>query len=228
MNGSRSVCRLVLLTLWLATLSVSRCAVAQEAAGETLYRALYQALSPSLKLSGYSRLRPVQRIVSKDPAVSPSEIRVRIDAGRGPIELTPAADGRVDFPMSEALLAENPPVRSNQPRGSLSVSVSFEIELGEGDGLPYAVLAEGIDQAQQALTEVEPGLAGHRVAGIEFSFPPGSDARVQIVDPRLEALLIADRQGHVRLRNDPRLRESGASVRWSPRPLRAVPYLTAR
>lgn len=228
MNGSGPVARHARLMLVLVTLLLSGPAAAQEAAGETPYRALYQVLSPSLKLSGYSRLRPIQRIVSKDPAVPASEIRVRIEAGNGPIELTPAADGRVEFPMSEALLAENPPVRSNQPRGSLSVSVSFEIDLGEGDGLPYAVLAEGIDQAQQALAEVEPGLAGHRVAGIEFSFPPDSDARVQIIDPRLEALLMADRQGHVRLRNDPRLRESGASVRWSPKPLRAVPYLTAR
>lgn len=202
--------------------------LAAQSGGETPYRALYGALSPSLKLAGYTRLKPVQRIVSKSAAVPPEDIRVSIHASGGVIELTPSADGRVDFPMTESLLAENPPVRSNQPRGSLSVSVSFEIDLGDGDGLSYAALAEGIDQAQTALGEVEPSLAGRRVAGIEFSFPPGTEGRLQIVDDRLEELLVADRAGFVRLRNDPRLRESGATVRWSPRPLRAVPYLTSR
>lgn len=197
-------------------------------AGETPYRALYQALSPSLKLAGYTRLKPIQRIVSKNPDVAPAAIVVSIHAAGGVLDIKPEADGRVTFPMTETLLAENPPVRSNQPRGSLSVSVSFEIDLGAGDRLPYAVLAEGMDQAQQALAEVEPSMAGRRVAGIEFTFPPGAEGRVQIVDARLEELLIADRQGYVRLRNDPRLRESGAEVRWTPRPLRAMPYLTAR
>lgn len=214
-----------LLLLWL--LLSCGVAAAQTPGGETPYRALYGALSPSLKLAGYSRLKPVQRIVSKNASVAPDSILVSIHADSGVIEVRPARDGRVDFPMSEALLTENPPVRSNQPRGSLSVSVSFEIDLGDGDSLSYAELAKGIDQAQQALAAVEPALAAQRVAGIEFSFPPGVDARLQIVDPRLEELLVADREGFVRLRNDPRLRDSGAVVRWTPRPLRAVPYLTA-
>lgn len=216
--------RLIALVLLLTALVSAP--LAAQSGGETPYRALYGALSPSLKLAGYSRLKPVQRIVSKNAEVAPDAIRVSIHAASGVIELTPTADGRVDFPMSEALLAENPPVRSNQPRGSLSVSVSFEIDLGDGDGLPYAELALGMEQAQTALGEVEPALAGRRVAGIEFSFPPGTEARLQIIDARLEELLVADRAGFVRLRNDPRLRESGAMVRWTPRPLRAVPYLT--
>lgn len=222
MNRLRSLTATLLLLAVLASAPL-----AAQSGGETPYRALYGALSPSLKLAGYSRLKPVQRIISKSAAVPPGDIRVSIHAASGVIELTPAADGRVEFPMTEALLAENPPVRSNQPRGSLSVNVSFEIDLGDGDGLSYTALAEGIDQAQQALGAVEPALAGRRVAGIEFSFPPGSNAQLQIVDAKLEELLVADRAGFVRLRNDPRLRENGAMVRWTPRPLRAVPYLTS-
>ncbi len=218
---------LLLLPVLLLLASLPGTAVAQTPGGETPYRALYGALSPSLKLAGYSRLKPVQRIVSKNDGVAADSILVSIHAAGGIIEIRPASDGRVDFPMSDALLTENPPVRSNQPRGSLSVSVSFEIDLGSSDSLPYAALAEGIDQAQQALGEVEPALAGRRVAGIEFSFPPGVDGRLQILDPRLDELLMADREGYVRLRNDPRLRDSGAMVRWTPRPLRAVPYLTS-
>lgn len=217
-----------LLSSLLMLASLVSTPLAAQSGGETPYRALYGALSPSLKLAGYSRLKPVQRIVSKSATVSPADIRVSIHASGGVIELTPAADGRVDFPMSDTLLAENPPVRSNQPRGSLSVSVSFEIDLGDGDGLSYAALAEGIDQAQAALAQVEPSLAGRRVAGIEFSFPAGTEGRLQIIDAKREELLVADRAGFVRLRNDPQLRESGATVRWSPRPLRAVPYLTSR
>lgn len=194
-------------------------------AAETPYVVLYRALYPSLKVTEYTHLAAVQRIVSKDPAVLANSIRIEILSKSGTISVDIGADGVTAFPLREDLLAENPMVRSNQPKGSLSVSVSFEIRLSAGNQMSYADLYAGMAEANQALTAVDPSMAGHRVSGLEFSFPPDSGGHIEVIDARREQRLDAGAEGFVRLRNDDAL--LAATVRWGTRPLRVVPFLAS-
>lgn len=194
-------------------------------AGEVPYRLLYRVLAPSLAIERFPRLVAVQRVESKLPGVRGSEIELSILSRQGIQRIRVDDDYRVRFPLDEALLAEDPLVRSNQPQGSLAVSVTFEIALNDQRILRYQDLLEGMQQAEQALGMVERQLADRRVAGIEFLFPADTGASLTIIDARREELLLANAAGFIRLRRDPALADSSAEVRLSTTPLRAIPFL---
>lgn len=193
-------------------------------AGSAPYASLHRALVPGLKLQRYPRLQAVQRILSKRPDVPASSIEVSILAAAGTIKVPIGADGRVNFPMTEALLAENPVVESNQPSGSLSISVSFEIAPPTTTTLSYEEFKLTIDEAAAALKELEGPYASASVAGIEFRMP-SPDGSVTIESTNSEDLLSADSAGRIVVSFEPRLATVGSQIRFSAVPRQAFPHL---
>src|SRR5258706_2956488 len=102
---------------------------APEATATVPYSVLYQPLKIARAAERYPRLPIRPRLQSHLPGVSPDAIRLVIQARGGGRPISVAADGALDFPLDDALLAENPEVGSNQPKGTLSVSVSMELAL---------------------------------------------------------------------------------------------------
>lgn len=213
---------LFVLTLYLFVCGAGASAAAQT--GRVPYASLYRALEPGLVIERFPNLRAVQRMTSKLPDISPQQIKVRILAKSGPIEISVGPDGRVQFPMRAALLTENPQVESNQPQGSLSLSATMEIALSSGVSVPYSELFEAARQAQQALSALGPDTAV-RVQGIELLFPERSQARVTIEHARGDELLLADESGLIAVRADPKLLAGNAVVRFSSVPLSVRPHL---
>ena len=166
------------------------------------YASLYRALEPGLVIAKFDRLMAHQRIVSRLSEVSPSQIEVRILAASGVILVKVAQDGSVNFPMTPELLAENPIVESNQAKGSLSLSATMEIKLGQDKVVAYADIYASAMQAQQAIAALGPAMAGRRVRSIEFEFERSQGARAELIDTKTEELLLADRQGLLILRID--------------------------
>ena len=187
------------------------------------YASLYRALEPSLTIAKFDRLLARQRIVSKQSDVSPSQIEVRILATPGVIVIKVGPDGSVNFPMTPALLAENPIVESNQAKGSLSLSATMEIKLGQSKVVAYSDIYESAMQAQQAIA-LGPAMAGRKVRSIEFEFEH-ADARAELVDSKVEELLMADKQGRVILRIDAALAKRKAQVTFSSLPIAARPHI---
>lgn len=201
---------------------LSLCAVGVQA-GSVPYASLYRALEPGLKLEKYDRLLAVQRIHSK-LAAKPQTIQVRIQARSGAIDIPIAADGRIRFPLTADLLAENPVVESNQPAGSLSLSVSFEVASPTGSTLPYTDFLDSVRQAQEALRQLDGPYSRAEVVGLEFRMA-GADASATVECPDSEDLLRADNQGRIVVRTDPRIAAKEAQIRFSAAPQQTFPNL---
>ncbi len=223
------LCRCLLLPLlWLDcsfALAETSALAAANAPTQARYASLYHALEPGLIIARYDRLFARQRIVSRRTDVLPSQIEVRIMANAGVILVKVAADGSVNFPMNQALLTENPLVQSNQAKGSLSLSATMEIKLGQTKVLAYSDIYESARQAQQAIAALGPAMAGRNVRSIEFEFDPNLETRAEISDGVAEELLLADKQGFLILRIDEALAKRKAQVTFSNLPIAARPHI---
>jgi hypothetical protein len=214
----------VLALLVVAAVSVARA----DETSSTPYAALYKVLEPAQKMARYDRLRAVQRIQSKLPTVSASQIRIAIKAARGDIAVPIAADGRIEFPFDGALQSENPSVQTNQPKGSLSLTVTMELKLPPGERIAWRDLDAALQQARAMLDEQgrERGGAVPAVGGAEFRFAPGSDARVTLAG-RSERLLVADAEGRVIVMLDETTLKEQPDLLLNVRPNEILPFLSA-
>jgi hypothetical protein len=194
---------------------------ATEPASTTPYAVLHRALEPALTIAAYPRLRALQRIESKLPGVPASAIRLTIARASGPIEIRPAADGTIDFPLNDALLAENPPVHSNQPRGSLVLSATLALATPPVRSLPPSFFTAALDDADRLLAaDGNPA----RAAGVELRFAADAQATATLRGPA-ERTLVADRAGRIVLLRDRDLGSDTGSIELSALPTLVLPWL---
>jgi len=203
-------------------------AAGAEEGSTTPYAVLYKVLEPAQQMSRYDHLRAVQRIQSKLPAVSATQIRIAIKAARGDVVVPIAADGRIEFPFDGALQAENPMVQTNQPKGSLSLTVTMELKLPSGDRITWHDLEASVQQAREMLREQARQQGGDPppVSGVEFHFTPGSEARVTL-SARSERLFMADGDGRVVVMLDDALLKERPDLVLSGKVLEVLPFLAA-
>ncbi|HEY6985934.1 MAG TPA: hypothetical protein VH375_07615 [Rhodanobacteraceae bacterium] len=205
---------------------IASIALAQTAAGETTsttpYLTLYQVLSPVAKLGAYDHLVAVERIESKLPGVRPQDIRVVIHTKQGAIPVPVAADGEVKFPVSDALRAENPPVETNQPKGSLAFIVNVSLRLADGKRMPWSDVETGLAQVKAFYAETQ-GASAPAISGVEVHFPAGESAMLTI-EGRNERLLMADPLGRIIVTRDMALEGSAPVLVFSRAPEFVVPY----
>lgn len=198
-------------------------AAAGDVESTTPYAVLHRALAPALAIGDYPRLRAVQRIESKLPGVPPGAIRLRIARSGGSIEIRPAADGSIDFPLDPALLAENPPVHTNQPRGSLVLSATLALAPLPSRRFAPDALGAALDDADRLLSADGSAL---RARGVELRFDPRHEASVTLHGDA-ERVLVADQAGHVVLLRDRDLGPRTQSITLSHDPLLMLPWLDA-
>jgi hypothetical protein len=189
-------------------------------AAEIEYAVVHRALGAAREIAAYPRLVAVQRIESKRAGIPPRAIRIAIRARAGEIPVPVAADGTVRLPIDDALLAENPIVETNQPPGSLTLTVSVELPR------PAAPLL-GCAEVEAALVEADALLASQRsrsrVRGVEFLFARGAGGVT--LRGEGERTLVPDRHGRVIVMRDPDLRERYREIELSAPPLRILPFL---
>jgi hypothetical protein len=205
-----------LALLWLVVGS----AIAQDG-GRVPYSTLYQALSPAREVEDHPRLRAVQRIESKLPGVTPQQIAVRIHARSGVIAVPIAADGAARFPLRDDLLAENPPVSSNQPKGSITLSVTMALRVPETTRLSAADLRAALADVDAWLTRQ--GGGGPPTRGVEFRFPPGSGASLTVRGDT-ERFLLADDAGRIVVVRDPDL-DTATALELSRPAVEVLPWI---
>ncbi|MFN7550580.1 MAG: hypothetical protein ACK59M_14330 [Pseudomonadota bacterium] len=223
---ARTARRPAWIGILLTVLAVAGIARAADDAASTPYAVLHAALSPALEVEGDPHLRAVQKIESKLANVAPRDIEVTIDARGGPIRVPVAADGRVAFPLRDDLLAENPPVRSNQPRGSLTVSVTLALASPRSTRVPVGEFSAALDAADAWLSRkaAAEGVAPPVVRGLELRFPPAAGASATLRG-RSERLLLADGDGRIVLVRERDLVDGTREVELSQPPLEVVPWL---
>lgn len=213
------------MSKWIAALLllVSATGRAADGSNTTPYSALYAVLAPTEAIRAYDRLVPVERVESQAEGVRPGDIRITIHAKSGAIAVPVSADGSIEFPATQALLAENPPVETNQPKGSLALIVRVGLRVPATLDVPWSDLAAALQQADELFAKTSSGSGGH-VRGIEIQFDKGAPASLT-VSGKTERLLTADESGSILLMRDSMVESEHPRLLFSRRPARLLAYL---
>lgn len=214
--------RMALLTV-IGLTPIAASAQAPAAGAEIPYAALHAALAPAVTATGNPRLQAIKVVESK-LGVPPERIRIVIKARGGDRVFTPRPDGSMDFPLDESLLAENPLVTTNQPKGSLSLSVTLALRPPPGARMPLAEIDKALADIESALAPAGQAALDGRIRGVEVRFPAGAHASLTLRDHEGERLFMADAAGRVILMRDTDLAGAG-EVEFSQRPTLILPYL---
>jgi len=206
----------------LASIALAPAALADEATSTTPYTTLYQVLSPVVKIATYDHLVAIERIESKDASVRPETIRVVIHAKSGAINVPVSPTGEVKFPVTDALRAENPPVETNQPKGSLALIVNVALKLGGGLRVPWTDIEAGLGQVKQFYADTQ-GATAPTISGVEAHFAGGKEAMLTI-EGKSERLLMADPAGRIIVTREMALESSAPVLVFSRAPEFVVPY----
>lgn len=206
----------------LASIVLAAAANADEAVSTTPYVTLYQVLTPVRTIGKYDRLVAIERIESKAAGVNPADIRVVIHAKAGAIPVPVAADGVVKFPATDALRDENPPVETNQPKGSLAFVVNVALRGAERLRVPWGEIEAGLEQVKAFYAESR-GAAAPGISGIEVHFKPGTPAMLTIAG-KSERLLMADPAGRLIVTRDMAPASEQPVLEFSRAPEFVLPY----
>lgn len=167
------------------------------------------------------------QISSRNKDVKPADITMTIKSASGaiPIRIGPEGD-LVGFPRTEALRQENPPIETNQPKGTLALSLGLGLIVPATNSFPYARLVEGVAEGSKVV-KTQAGmlsLALPSLKAVVFVFPraAGGKATVDIGSAGAKKQLTADASGQVKLVLDAKLTAENPVVRVSERPARIL------
>lgn len=210
--------------VWFALLAPLAAGAEDAAVSATPYLALYEVLAPVQVIRGYDRLLAIERVDSKSPGIRAQDIRITIRAKRGAIAVPLAADGSVEFPTDDALRAENPVVETNQPKGSLMLTVHAALRVPAALDLPWSEIEAGLRQAEELFAKGAGGGNAAKVRGVEILFAPGPAASVTL-SGRSERLFKADEGGRVIVTRDMIVEKESPRLQLSRRAQRMLPYV---
>ncbi len=193
---------------------------------KTNYRSVYGVFHASAVVDKYPRLIAISKIESKDPSVSPASIKIEIKARSGTIQVPIDAGGRASFPMTAELVEENPAIVSDQPAGSLRVSLAVEVHPPTVARLAFAEMLKAMEDVESATAALSQEQTSPKIDGLELRFAAGANARVTVSWDGGEDMLIADPQGRVFLRRDlSQARGATTQLQFSSPPLRVLPRI---
>lgn len=142
------------------------------------------------------------RISSKIETVVPGQIELFLDREEAPQVLKVDANGYFMVPHNAELLAENPDLVSNQPKGSLNLEVKLSLpkpELPEitGGRVKYTALFDPIIQLNEAMQKVDPnfGRPGQQQFAIEIA--TGAEGWVKVQREFGAKTMAPDKTGNI-------------------------------
>ena len=175
------------------------CAAAHASTSE--YRDLYKSLEPLSRLQGLRYVAADARLSSNDAAVAPETIRLTIHARGGDIVVPVDADGHFQFPITQALYDENPPVETNQPEKSLKMQAKIDVSAPAQQTFDYALLAamdadyrEAVSRQSLMMRMLAPGSKG-----FVLRFDGGHDAIATVHLPDGALRFASDDKGSIRI-----------------------------
>jgi hypothetical protein len=188
----------------------------------TPYATLYEVLSPVAKINAYDHLIAIERIESKAQGVRPEDIRVVIQAKQGAIVVPVGAGGEVKFPVTDGLREENPPVETNQPKGSLALIVNVALRFRDHLRVPWSDIETGLTQVKAFYADNR-GAAAPAISGVEVHFS-GSSAAMLTIEGKNEHLLMADPAGRIIVTREVALENAAPVLAFSRAPDFVLPY----
>jgi hypothetical protein len=115
--------------------------------------------------------------------VAPADTTLTIQSQNGPINVPISKDGAVEnFPISNLLLAENPLIVSNQPKGSLDLALQIRIPVPNQKRFRYSELVGGLREANHLFRKAMGVLAifAPQTRDLTFVFASSGNERPQV------------------------------------------------
>lgn len=213
----RYVCFIVLKALLLSASSA-------ECSSTFPYAKLYSLYERGTKIHA-PNVHPLFVVASKDKSIKPSSISLAILAKSGTIDLRIDRDGEIrGFPMSAELLKENPPVLSNQPKGTLLIGGGIGLDLPDSLTFSYKQLNDLLNQATAEMKRAAGMMLSFmvpRAKGIILEFSTPKNQIVTIGYHSGAKILHVDADGGIALPIEQGSLAENPTVTFSEKPLKA-------
>ena len=133
----------------------------------------------------YTNLVVVLRMEPAATNIATTNVILYIDAKAGKIPVKIESDGAFTVPMNNDLLAENPWLITNQPRGSMKLDWFMGLvvrRLGTVQSYrPLMQVVRDCADVRERMRQVFPGAPKAKVAGLKLIFsPPGASATLTL------------------------------------------------
>ncbi len=151
---------------------------------EIPYKDLHEAFSVD-PVEGAKYARMTRSLEVRDENFRQEDLQLIVASKAGSIEVEIDDDGTVDnFPVSQALLEENPPVRTNAPKGKLAMAIVFSSTVAPAESVSYAVIVEMADEYRELVKRqgFMARMMMPKPKGLLVEFGPGIDAHARIGD----------------------------------------------
>ena len=195
---------------------------AQEA-GQVPYAVIHKAVTRAQQVK-HPKLRAVVSVEPKAKSAQANDVTMVIQAKSGPIKVGIGEGGEIrDFPLTPELLKENPPVSSNQPKGTSQMRVAMEAVLPDTTAYAYRDLADLLDAANAELKK-QAGMLSMVMPGAKallFHFKGAGKQRVTI-EGKESQVLTAEADRTVRLVIDKALVAQNPQVVLSEKPAKVT------
>lgn len=169
-------------------------------------------------------VRAIFVVQSNDKAVKPGSITLTVQAKSGPIPLKVDPDGEIhSFPLSAELLEENPPVVTNQAKGSMRIGGGMGITLPNSLTFTFAQLNGYLAEATAEMKKQAGTMLSFMVPsakGLIFAFSSPRKQTLTIAYKAGAKVLTADSDGGIKLPMDKASLAENPSVTLSEKPLK--------
>lgn len=163
------------------------------------YSYLYRLQKTQADLAAlYPDVEIFLRLQSASPEVTPGDISVFIDSKSGKIPIKIGVQGGFSVPMRDDLLAEDPWLITNQPRGTMQLNwkggLAQWLVARMTNSIHYSLVMRALhdcDQVQDKMREIFPGSPRLVASGLRVTFP---------TSPQSASIIIHARDGDRKLR----------------------------
>jgi hypothetical protein len=167
------------------------------------YHQLYNAQKTQADLNrAHTNLVVVLTLQSTLPNVKTSDLAVYIQARSGKIPLAIGTAGDFTIPMRDDLLAEDPWIITNQPKGTMKLNWRVGVVPGRlTHSVHYARLMRPVRESEDIQDQIRrffPGSPRLAVSGLKLTFLPAQQKAVVVIHARDgDRKLAADEHGEV-------------------------------
>ena len=180
---------------------LGRCRLKTAACGD-----IYRLQQAQLNLSrSHTNLALVLQMRSTSPTVKSSDIKVSIEAKSGSIPVAVGPDGAFIVPMRDDLLAEDPWIRVNQPKGTMELAWHAGLAPAMAQQLKhdvhYGPLMRAVlecDDVQDAMRQFFPTAPRLTAVGLRLTFRASSVGAAAVIHAKSgDRVLRADTLGQL-------------------------------
>jgi len=215
----------------MAILATGAATVAARQLAQGAARIPYKMLDDAYQfIAGVNQSNLLLRMTFSSKQVSqPTNIHLTIESKiRGPIAVQLGNDGQLlNFPHDDALRRENPLVVSDLPKGSLTMTVAFQIPKPQELTFRYSRLTDGVAEINKAVDRANQMIKQSyakemlpfkkQVQAVNLIFPPASagKAKLEVASTKGRREYTANARGMIKLKIEKALLEENPEVKVS-------------